>query len=259
MIQFLNHFPKNFKVKSLVIIPMLLALIFGGCTKQENPYFVTHNQTNEIIQIAENQFDSMPVLSNLYSHLYNQSTDDLIDENELDSLYIFTKNLGIPAIFLPENWGFEPQDFKASTRLNANLVFEDFDTINTHSISSKIKHLSTSEAFQKQIATPVKEFNNRQSLILLKTIEIQNFTRDSLLNFIKNINHQRKNKWISKSSYDAFLTNAHETFPEIFRLRCTEAKLDIQSTMNLKLLLDQLSTDLSEKHWELVVSQLRKK
>jgi hypothetical protein len=259
MIQFLLIYPKNIKVKSPAFMLLLLALIFGGCSKKENPYFITNNQTNTILNCAEAQFDSLHIHSNFQSSWYNQNTEDLIENDELDSLYLFTKNLGLPSVFIPENWGFNEQEFFAKTHLKANQVFEEYDTINPNSISSKIKRLSTSEVFQKQIAIPLKEYHYRQSLILEKSIEIQIFTQDSLLNFIKNINHQRKNKWISKSSYDAFLTNAHETFSEIFRLKCTEAKLDIQSTMSLKLLLDQLSADLSEKHWELVVSQLQKK
>ncbi len=244
-----------FQIPIILIFP----LFFGGCAKHDNPYLASNAQINEILLQVDSQFDSLPIIYILPERYYNQNSEDLIDNHEIDSIIFFQKNLGLPSEYIPHIWGFTAEQFAANTQLNASNVFLSFDSVNLLSISSKINHLSTAETFTIPVVQSLNEYNTKQQLILQKTIEIQILTSDSLKNFIRNITHQRKNKWISKSAYDAFLTNARETFAEYFRLKCTEAKLDIQSSINLKLLLDQLSSDLSEKHWDLIVSQLRKK
>jgi len=259
MIQISTLIPKSIKDRFSLFVGLTLSLIAGGCSNEENPFVLYNAQTNDILHRIDSQSDSFQFIHSIDSAYYNQNSDDLIDENELTSIHIYQINLGLSPEYLPHHWGFTNGDFIQRTGLNANEVFIPFDTVNTFSISSKISRLSTSESYINKISNPLKEYNNKQQIILNKAIEIQSITIDSLHNYIKNITLQRKNKWISKMAYDAFLTNAHETFSEYFRLKCTEAKLDIESSINLKLLLEQLSSDLSEKHWELVVSQLRKK
>ncbi len=259
MIQISTALPKPIKDKFLLISGLILSLGLGGCSTKENPFVVYNSQTNDIIHWIDSKSESLAFITTLDSTFYNQNIEDIIDENELNSIHLYQKNLGICEEYLPHNWGFETEEFTQKTGLSAYDVFITFDSVNNFSISSKISRLSTSESYLNKISKPLKEYNSKQQIILNKVIEIQSITNDSLHNYIKNITLQRKNKWISKMAYDAFLTNAHETFSEYFRLKCTEAKLDIESSINLKLLLEQLSSDLSEKHWELVVSQLRKK
>lgn len=259
MIQISTLISKTIKDRFSLFLGLTLSLVAGGCSKKENPYVLYNSQTNDIIQRIDSESDSFAFIHTIDSAFYSQSIDDLIDENELTSIHVYQINLGLSPEYLPHQWGFTNDDFMQKTGLNVSRVFVAYDTVNTLSISSKISRLSTSESYINKISKPLKEYNNKQQILLTKAIEIQSITIDSLHNYIKNITLQRKNKWISKMAYDAFLTNAHETFSEYFRLRCTEAKLDIESSINLKLLLEQLSSDLSEKHWELVVSQLRKK
>jgi hypothetical protein len=259
MIQISTLISKSIKDRFSLFVGLTLSLVAGGCSKKENPFVLYNSQTNDILQRIDSKSDSFAFMHTIDSAFYNQNIDDLIDENELTTIHIYQINLGLSPEYLPHHWGFNNDNFIQLTSLNANDVFIPFDTVNTLSISSKISRLSTSESYINKISKPLKEYNNKQQIILKKAIEIQSITKDSLHNYIKNITLQRKNKWISKMAYDAFLTNAHETFSEYFRLKCTEAKLDIESSINLKLLLEQLSSDLSEKHWELVVSQLRKK
>ncbi len=259
MIPILTKLQPQIKDKFNLFVCLTLSLVVGGCSKKENPFVLYNSQSNGIIHWIDSKADSLEFIHTIDSTYYNQGADDLINENELSAIHVYQINLGLSPEYLPEHWGITENDFYLKTGLKATDVFVGFDSINNHSISSKISRVSTAESYLNKISQPLKEYNKKQELILYKTIEIQSITNDSLRNYIKNITNQRKNKWISKMAYDAFLTNAHETFSEYFRLKCTEAKLDIESSINLKLLLEQLSSDLSEKHWELVVSQLRKK